>query len=270
MNYSFQNLGKAGRLGNQLWQIAWVYSQAKKNLGCGRIPSDWDYRHIFNVPEDMYGAPVVSGINSNIDGGLEYFQELDYWNGLHDDIWDMFQPSLEASERTIDYVGEHYDGMISGCSIHHRRGDYLNHPNHFPIPTEKYYQRSMEIALWGNPDTIFYVFSDNIDQIKFEYSNSDFTDKLIKSGQIVFFEGTPRPVELIDRIGEPKDWLDLFAMRLCSQHIIANSTFSWWAAFLSDDESPFVPDVWFGNHTDVARIPWKRMIPLEWKMINVN
>lgn len=266
VSFSFNRLGHVGRLGNQLWQIAWVYSQSKKNNCSGHIPSNWEYRHLFSVPEEMY----LPSDGRSIDGGDFYYQELDYWNGLEADIWNIFQPSDEAWPRIIDYVGDHVDGMKNGCSVHHRLGDYLNHPNHFPIPTSKYYIDSMKSVISENPDTIFYVFSDDIEGIKFSYQQYEFTKSLIDENRVVFFHGTPRPVEVVNRIGEPQDWLDLFAMSLCKNHIIANSTFSWWGAFLSLDESPRYPSIWFGSNPDVATIPWERMIPETWTLINVN
>lgn len=265
-DFSFNKLGHVGRLGNQLWQIAWVYAQSYGDNNNGYIPSNWEYRHIFSVPESFYNTPS----SSCIDGGDFYYQELDYWKGLDNEIWNIFQPSDEAWSRIINYVGIHLEGMKNGCSVHHRLGDYLNHPNHFPIPTTKYYVDSMKSVLSENEDTVFYVFSDQIDEIKLSYRQHDFTNSLINDDRVVFFNGTPRPVEVKDRVGEPQDWLDLFAMSLCRNHIIANSTFSWWGAFLSLDESPRYPSVWFGNNPDVATIPWERMIPDSWTLINVN
>jgi hypothetical protein len=265
-NFSFSRLGHVGRLGNQLWQIAWVYAQSYTDGNNGYIPSNWDYRHIFSVPEDFY-RPMP---RSCVDGGNFYYQELDYWKGLDKEIWKIFQPTEEALSRSIEYVGNHYDDMLNGCSVHHRLGDYLNHPNHFPIPTTKYYVDSMKSVLVENPDTKFYIFSDQVEKIKSDYSNHEFTRSLLDEGRIIFFDGTPRPVEVRDRVGEPQDWLDLFAMSFCKNHIIANSTFSWWGAFLSQDNSPRYPSVWFGSNPEVATIPWERMIPDSWTLINVN
>lgn len=265
-DFSFMRLGHAGRLGNQLWQIAWAYSQAKTNNGNIHIPNNWEYKHIFSVPKEFYTEP-----NHNcIDGGDLYYQELNYWNGLDNQIWSLFQPTSEAFERTIDYVGKHYEGMKKGCSVHHRLGDYLKYPNHFPIPTINYYINSIKTVLDKNPDITFYIFSDQIEKVIGDYTSNPFTSDLINNGKIIFFNGTPRPVEVKDRIGEPLDWLDLFAMSFCKNHIIANSTFSWWGAFLSNDIHPIYPSVWFGSNPEVAIIPWERMIPDNWIKINVN
>jgi len=262
--YSFKQLGHVGRLGNQLWQIAWVYAQAKKNDAAPIVVPNWEYRHIFSLPNTMYG----NASEDSTDGGDLYYQELHYWNGYEQDIWNMFQPSDEAIYRTNEYIGYGLPQLkANGCSIHYRRGDYLNSPLHFPIPTEKYYLRSMQAVLNKNPDTIFYIFSDNIAEIVKEYEQNTFTKDLVKNNKAIFFRGIPRPVEVSDRKGEPQDWLDLFSMSFCSNHIIANSTFSWWGAFLSENSHAYYPSRWFGTHDSVRNIPWHNMMPDNWTMV---
>jgi len=259
--FSFKNLGLAGRLGNQLWQIGWTLGEAARLGGAGVVVPDWEYRPFFSIPEDLF----AKADEFSIDGGFEYYQELHYWDGIKDDIWSMFQASELAALETSRYVGDRADLMREhGCSVHHRLGDYVNHPNHFPIPTPKYYRDSMKKVLEEDPDTIFYVFSDSIKQVIFNYNSDEFTSNLLEDKKIVFFKGVPRPVEVVDRKGEPSDWLDLFSMSMCKNHIIANSTFSWWGAFLSESRHAYYPSTWFGKDPAVKNIPWRRMIPSDW------
>lgn len=265
--FSFKNLGLAGRLGNQLWQIAWTLGEADRNGGNGIVVPDWEYRPFFSVPDSLF----ATASDDSIDGGLEYYQELHYWQQINSYIWSIFQPSDRALNETLEYVGDKAESMKShGCSVHYRLGDYLNHPNHFPVPTIKYYSSSMQKVLDEDPETIFYVFSDSIKQVMFNYKTDEFTSSLVDSGKVVFFKGTPRPVEVSDRVGEPSDYLDLFSMAMCKNHIIANSTFSWWGAFLSESRTGFYPSRWFGTDPAVRHIPWRRMIPSDWTKINVD
>ena len=81
--YSFKQLGDVGRLGNQLFQIAWTYAQAKAHGGDVCIIPNWDYKPFFRIPEEFYRE---AGPRS-IDGGREFYQDLDYWNGYHQDIF---------------------------------------------------------------------------------------------------------------------------------------------------------------------------------------
>jgi|LakMenEpi03Aug12_release.lakeMendotaPanAssembly.Ray.scaffolds.fasta_scaffold240137_3 hypothetical protein len=267
--YSFKNLEKVGRLGNQLFQIAWTYGQALSNNADPTIIPSWEYRKYFSVPDSLFR----DASENSIDGGTEYYQELRYWSDYSSDVWNMFQPSDYARSELENYIGNINDvnNMENyGCSIHHRLGDYLKYPNHFPIPSNQYYISSIVTILESNPETVFYVFSDNIKRIRNMYRQNDFTSNLIEEGKMVFFNGTPRPVEVSERFGEPSDWLDLFAMSKCKNHIIANSTFSWWGAFLSVDGTVIYPSVWFGSDPAVSSIPWKNMIPEGWVEIDAH
>lgn len=257
--YSFKNLEYVGRLGNQLFQIAWTYTQAAKSGGKAYVNPDWSYRKIFDLPEELYEKP--SG--ETIDGGTEYYQDLRFWHGMESEVRDLFSLSDYAKDKLLTYLG---DGLSEGsCSIHYRRDDYLKHPGHFPIPTDRYYRTAIENALAEDSEVKFYVFSDSIDLIKEEYNSKEFYKDILN--RTTFFEGNITPVEVEDRVGEPEDWLDMFAMASCDNHIIANSTFSWWGAFLSNDQNPIYPSKWFGNNPAVKEIPWKSMIPANWRQV---
>lgn len=265
--YSFKQLGDVGRLGNQLFQIAWTVTQAKLNEADPCVIPTWDYRHVFSLPEAVF---VDAGPDS-IDGGREFYQDISLWQGTDDEVRHMFQPSAEAWQRTLAYVsGEGIPASTlidKGCAVHHRRGDYLKYPQHYPMPTRKYYENAMLTALARRSDTVFFIFSDDMPNVRAEYEHDPFTRTLIDQNQMVFFEGVPRPVEVVDRIGEPLDWLDLFTMMACRQHIIANSTFSWWSGFLSTDTQVMYPSVWYGRHKSVRSIPWRNMIPASWEQV---
>jgi len=260
--YTYDYLERNGRLGNQLWQIAWQYGSAIKNDGRLYIKPDWEYRKFFCVPDSFFERPITH--LSAVDGQTEYFQELHWWNGYEDGIKFMFSPSdyaLEEVKRTTPVVSP-----ADSCSIHYRRGDYVKLPQHYPIPSENYYKNAMVEILKENADTTFFVFSDDIDYIEQVYhKDSGLYKELLDHNKVHFVKGTPRPVEVIDRIGEPQDWLDLFYMSSCNYHIIANSTFSWWGAFLGESKTTYYPSVWFGNHESVRYIPWRQGIPDYWK-----
>lgn len=264
--YSFKNLEKVGRLGNQLFQIAWTYGQALSNNGSPTIIPSWEYRKYFSVPDHLF----KEASENSIDGGTEYYQELKYWSDYAFDVWEMFQPSEYAQSELENYIANIDNMKNYGCSIHHRLGDYLKYPNHFPIPSNQYYVSSIISILESNPETIFYVFSDNIKRVNTMYRQNNFTSNLIEQGKMVFFKGTPRPVEVAERLGEPSDWLDLFAMSKCKNHIIANSTFSWWGAFLSPEGTVIYPSAWFGSDPAVSSIPWRNMIPEGWVEISAH
>lgn len=259
--FTYNYLERNGRLGNQLWQIAWQYGQAKRTDGSLSVKVDWEYRPFFSVP-DVYFEPPAGDV---VDGKTLYYQELHHWNGLEDQVWSMFQPSPEAKQRQKIYLPEVTE-EVETCSIHYRLGDYLKYPENFPVPTKKYYQTAIESVLETNPDTKFYVFSDDIPAIREQWEQDDaMYARLLSEDRVKFVEGTMRPVEVVDRKGEPLDWLDLFSMKYCKNHIIGNSTFSWWGAYLSENKHAYYPSVWWGPA--LAGTPWWEGIPNDWTKI---
>ena len=106
-------------------------------------------------------------------------------------------------------------------SLHVRRGDYVNLPDFHPLCTLDYYKEATSLF----PDQKFLVFSDDLEWCKVN----------IKGENIKYSEGTSA-VE------------DLQRMRLCDNHIIANSSFSWWGAWLgaNDNKRVVAPKKWFG------------------------
>ena len=114
-----------------------------------------------------------------------------------------------------------------------RRGDYLNYPHIHPVCDVSYYQKGLE-----NIKDIqnILVFSDDISWCK---NNLNF----------------PYPTHYI----EETDVTELWLMSLCKHNIIANSTFSWWGAWLNNNKDKVVvgPTKWFGpslQHEDTSDI----------------
>lgn len=163
-----------------------------------------------------------------------YFQSEKYFN--EDKIRDLFR----APKQISDFIDENYNWILVNptCSIHVRRGDYLNLPNHHPTCSMDYYKKAMEIMPEG---TKYLVFSDDIQWCKENFIGEEFE----------FVEGL-------------KDVVDLYLMSSCDNNIIANSTFSWWGAWLNNNEDKIVvaPKLWFGpakNNFDT-----KDIIPDKW------
>ena len=131
-------------------------------------------------------------------------------------------------------------------SIHIRRGDYVNHPEFsktFGFVGTDYYERAISLIKSKFPDFRFFIFSDDHEWVKDNLNLSD----------CVFVENT----------GEDSDLDDLQLMSTCKHHIIANSSFSWWAAWLNNEEDKLVisPKNWYKNQPT-----WdtKDLIPETW------
>jgi len=126
----------------------------------------------------------------------------------------------------------------NSCSLHVRRGDYLKTQHVHPVQSIDYYNKALDII---QPQGNIFVFSDDIQWCKnnFNYKNS------------IFMENN-------------SNIYDLRAMSLCSDNIIANSSFSWWGAWLNQNENKKVvaPKNWFADSTNDADIK-----PSEWIQI---
>jgi Glycosyl transferase family 11 len=250
---TYRLLWQNGRLGNQLWQVASTIGLAHQSGIEPRFPR-WEYEPYFQVPQELFVDRLPELC---YDLGADYLQELRHFEPIKNQIWEWFQPSdraLAALERPMRRLSTQLGGAVGLrhlTAVHVRRGDYLNLPSHFPPLSMTYYLRAMAQVRGEHPDTTFVVFSDDADWCRANFPE----DCLV-------IDGVPRPVELADRVGEPEDQEDLFLYLFCDRHIIANSTFGWWGAWLSLDEAPLYPSTWFGPA--LAHIPWRAMFDRRW------
>lgn len=253
--FTYDKLGLNGRLGNQLWQIAWQVGQARTTGGSFSIPSDWPYRPFFSFPEGVYDPQD----GPTVDGGSLWYQELHHWEHCMDEMLSYLQPSQYA----LDKLQEYGKGLLvrsPKCSIHFRRGDYLNTPDGFPIPSMNYYRKCVSLVQDDEGIDNFLVFTDGYDWVKLAICNDSVLGDLYSLGFLQIVHGETTPVDPLARIDEPKDILDLFLMAECDEHIIANSTFSWWGAMLSANRRAYYPSRWWGQ--GMKRIKDARGVPI--------
>ena len=141
--------------------------------------------------------------------------------------------------------------QIRSCtaiSLHVRRGDYVTdsatNQTHGALSVE-YYQTAADVILRCIPDATFFIFSDDIPWTK-ENLN-------IKS-----------PTIFVNHNDEMTDYEDLRLMSLCRHHVIANSSFSWWGAWLNPNRKKMViaPKKWYSIDVDT-----KDLIPEDWMLV---
>ncbi len=242
-----------GGLGNYLFQISATYSLAKNNndisffdydkaqIGHNHIKTYHNnifrnlnignviYNKIYQEPFFHYNEiPYTKDLK--LTG---YFQSEKYFLNNKEEIKKLFSVDNES----FKYIKNKYslDLFEDSCSLHIRRGDYLNYPNHHPVCSLDYY--NMAINLIDNKNIL--IFSDDINWAK---ENLHFKNK-----NLYFIENN-------------KDYIDLWLMSMCKNNIIANSTFSWWGAWLNknEDKKVIAPLNWFGkaiNHNIKDLIP---------------
>jgi hypothetical protein len=227
---TYRQLGKNGRLGNQLFQFAAAYSHAK-NLGvdCGFIDIPFEkalakplpVKRIFDsYPTGVfYSEPKFSYREipkiKNLDL-FGYYQSEKYFHKYTEEIRELLKPNEVLSS----YVKTNY--KENSCSIHVRRGDYLNYPDIHPVVTAEYIMKAVSYV---GKDKFFFVFSDDIQWCK---------NHLSEIKNIVFISGT--------------ELEDFFLQSALDNHIICNSSFSWWAAWLNENKTKKIvaPTNWFG------------------------
>lgn len=265
---SYPHLSTTGRLGNQLWEIASTFGIAASHGTEPRFPK-WDYQPFFSCPEewfvdDLTGMTDAITLVPHLDPrAAPYLQ--DYWLFEHvqDQVRKFFKPSELAQQTLVGRWLEQFEEIRGGkLSVHVRRGDNVTHPQGYhPLRSMEYYRQALQL----HPGNSACVFSDDI-----EWCKENFT-KLTGRKVYAFYEGKARAREYCDRVAyetEPfTDWIDLFLMSFCNKHILSNSTYAWWGAFLSDDPEPIYPSNWFGREVS----PWtdsRRMFPPSWRQVH--
>tara|TARA_R110000868_G_scaffold96201_2_gene264691 strand:+ start:1092 stop:2012 length:921 start_codon:yes stop_codon:yes gene_type:complete len=275
---SFSDLGRLGRLGNQMFQYAALYALADK-LNCNMVInfdnenvspiSGVPAYHILNIHElfdlsigrennittfrqknsdcienksiELYGK-VMSGswrenthhydptfftdVHPYMDI-LGFYQDEKYFVHIKDKIKKEFTFKKEVMDRAKEVTNQalrensKYDRL---AALHVRRTDFINS---MPAPSLDYY---IEAISQLDPEYKFIVCSDDVKWCKetFEFMGDRF-----------YFS-------------EENHFVDLCMMSLCDHHIIANSSFSWWSAWLSENENKkvFYPKSWWAENQE--------------------
>jgi hypothetical protein len=134
----------------------------------------------------------------------------------------------------------------NSVAIHIRRGDYVTNPSANAVHgtcTLEYYQHSISYMEQKLPEPVFYFFSDDMDWVKQNFGAND---------RFVFTDS----IEII-----PAEE-DLLLISTCKHQIIANSSFSWWGAWLNRNSQKIViaPQQWFRDE----KMDTRDLIPDDW------
>lgn len=166
--------------------------------------------------------------NSYIDG---YFQSELYFHDIREVIINQFKIKKHISEYTRKTEKQIIEENIS-VSLHIRRGDYVSDKNanvvHGTCDLE-YYEKAMSIMNDKYKVIRYFIFSDDIAWVK----------ENLQIKNAVYIDSKEKRI--------PHE--DIYLMSLCSHNIIANSSFSWWGAWLNqnDDKIVIAPKRWFSD-----------------------
>ena len=179
-----------------------------------------------------------------------------YWPGIQNVLHDSYLYGCWQSEKYFKEAAPvirtdfRFKGFLAGqnaelagqmdkvnaISLHVRRGDYVTNPKTLArhgLCSMDYYHAAMKYISDRVEQPYFFIFSDDIPWIK---------DNL----KINF------PCQYIEHNSGTKSYNDMHLMSLCRHHIIANSSFSWWGAWLNPrgDKIVVAPKNWFANEND--------------------
>lgn len=256
--YTYRNLGHNGRLGNQMFQYATLLAQGLRrgvkitipdsvtreafplngeyelltafpNLSATKA-SQKDMAHITDQYQEksfLYDRNITL-IKDNVDL-FGFFQSELYFADAQEVIRSefAFSPDIVLSSRSkLDEIRRRNIAGTSAtnvCALHVRRGDYKNSPEYHTNLGPEYYNPAITDILSSFENCQIVVFSDDI-----EWCKNNMPPETIFSTADNQFE-------------------DMCMMSMCDTHIIANSSFSWWAAWLSDSKRVIAPKRWFGT-----------------------
>lgn len=155
-----------------------------------------------------------------------YWQCDKYFNDVVDTIREDFTPKYPLKAENEQLL-EKIKSTESVC-VTIRRGDFMNEKNKdtFYICDDDYFNKALSKIKELCPDCTFFGFSDDVEWIK---KNVNFPGE-------VYFESGNDPV-----------WEKLRLMSACKHFVLSNSSFSWWAQYLSDNNNKIVvaPDIWY-------------------------
>lgn len=239
MTVTFSRLGQMGRLGNQMFQIASTIGVAKMSQTDFILPP-WQYEQDFNL-HGCFSDDIL--ITNTYTEPYFHFAKPNVPQAGITDLNGFFQSFryFEHCEPYIKFVFEsqYQERFLSGItSIHVRRGDYATLGNSYytSLANTDYYDKAMAAV----KSDCYYIFSDDIEWCKAKF----------KGNQFVFIE-------------EQDPCISLAIMASCENNIIANSSFSWWAAYLNkhEDKKIIAPSKWFGPNLPHNT---KDLLPHEW------
>lgn len=242
-----------GGLGNQMFQYAAGRAKSLKNkTGLLLDVSYFDFKlvgitertyslDVFNISGKIIKRSFFKFILEKIFTRDDYFQSAKYFERHEEIIRKDFTLKEPLSGKSAELLVD-----IKNCSsvgIHVRRGDYVGNATH-PVLDEGYYKAGLEYISRNSKIDKVYVFSDDIrwcqENLRFDYPT--------------VFVGD----EYAGKYGE----VHMILMSACKNFVIANSTFSWWSAWLSESPNKIViaPKEWFRD----PKISTDDLIPESW------
>lgn len=173
----------------------------------GRFLSDVDCKH--------YDESFLRK-NDGLSFFFGYWQSENYFLSMREKICETFRFKIDHLSEATQYFWEEIQKQRESVALHVRRGDFVDADIAL---LDVYYDKAIDVLYQYVLSPVFYVFSDDM-----EYAKT---------------LNIPNAVYVDCNQGEDS-WQDMFLMSSCLHNIIANSTFSWWGAYLNKHDDKIV------------------------------
>jgi hypothetical protein len=196
----------------------------------GRLGISWGGWRLFRERSFDFDETVITiGDNTYLSG---YWQSFRYFEEISDLIRTELTPTIPPTANDDQLLK--IMSSTNSVSVHVRRGDYISQKAAAAVHgscSPEYYDAALKLLCSQMPDPVFFIFSDDVNWVK---NNMKFP------GQTIFVEHND----------SASAFQDLRLMATCKHHIIANSSFSWWGAWLNrnEDKCVIAPAKWFADH----------------------
>ena len=173
-----------------------------------------------------------------------FWQSEKYFINIEKDIRNTFAFVRSAvNEKTHLLINQINEGNKVFVSVHIRRGDYLLEKDQRGLCSVQYYTKAIELISTKVINPTFIFFSDDMEWVR----------ECVKAENCIY----------VDWNYGNNNWQDMYLMSLCNHNIIANSSFSWWGAWLNahQDKIVIAPQRWFHNRENYDVLPdnWIRI-----------
>ncbi len=274
-----------GGIGNQMFQYA-LYESLRRNGKKVKIDSvAVNDNNIFDIYDievqyatqeeldvyDDFSLNLVARIKRKLGWikGNVYIEDKEQWGKYNEALYDLDDVYLFGYWQNEGYFRDFADELINAysnpkklhsdtyienlrciediensVSLHVRLGDYVSHKTLGGICDEEYYEKCIKYILEKRRDAKVFVFSNEIKEA-------------MKMNCLKTIESTP----IYSKSGY--DWEDMLLMSKCKDNIVANSTFSWWGAWLNQNANKIVvaPKKW------MRKIDMNDIVPPKWVRI---
>ena len=187
--------------------------------------------------DDNFNNEIFDIDNKYLKG---YWQSEKYFSDIKEEIVRNYTFNISNDE--VKEVLSKIESTNS-ISIHLRRGDYVGNSVYDSICNTTYYNRSIKYIREHVQNPIFFVFSDDPEYAKERYQGKEFV--------------------VIDTFSGNRSHYDMYLMTKCKHNIVANSSFSWWGAWLNNNEDKIVicPQKW-SNRFELKNISSEKWVKI--------